>query len=256
MPCVYSRYVVYESPCQVFLSGVVPVLDVQRCALGMRLWGWKVFQFRCECPMACSQDWHIQKGILEAIPNSNLVSQKHRRLGEAVVVVPLRLTKTPVTSRLPSWTPTPPSRTLDIQPTSANIPPSTQSRKSWLLCQTLSNGVPWARLNSRSLCNLPQLLRLGILDNSPFCPNLPVLRPDWGTRERQGHEPSRVPCCTSITADMSSSTSVGFLSRGSSGNSSNMRGLVQFIADLRNARARELEEKRINKELANIRFVP
>ena len=32
-----------------------------------------------------------------------------------------------------------------------------------------------------------------------------------------------------------------------------MRGLVQFIADLRNARARELEEKRINKELANIR---
>jgi AP-2 complex subunit alpha len=35
-----------------------------------------------------------------------------------------------------------------------------------------------------------------------------------------------------------------------------MRGLVQFIADLRNARARELEEKRINKELANIRWVP
>jgi hypothetical protein len=34
-----------------------------------------------------------------------------------------------------------------------------------------------------------------------------------------------------------------------------MRGLVQFIADLRNARARELEEKRINKELANIRLV-
>lgn len=32
-------------------------------------------------------------------------------------------------------------------------------------------------------------------------------------------------------------------------------GLVQFIADLRNARARELEEKRINKELANIRYV-
>lgn len=30
-------------------------------------------------------------------------------------------------------------------------------------------------------------------------------------------------------------------------------GLVSFIADLRNARARELEEKRINKELANIR---
>ncbi|EER28372.1 hypothetical protein D8B26_004705 [Coccidioides posadasii str. Silveira] len=35
--------------------------------------------------------------------------------------------------------------------------------------------------------------------------------------------------------------------------STTMRGLVQFIADLRNARARELEEKRINKELANIR---
>ncbi|KAK6585907.1 hypothetical protein PZA11_000964 [Diplocarpon coronariae] len=34
-----------------------------------------------------------------------------------------------------------------------------------------------------------------------------------------------------------------------------MRGLVQFIADIRNARARELEEKRINKELANIRLV-
>jgi AP-2 complex subunit alpha len=52
---------------------------------------------------------------------------------------------------------------------------------------------------------------------------------------------------------MNSSGPVGFLNRGSSGNSSNMRGLVQFIADLRNARARELEEKRINKELANIR---
>lgn len=31
------------------------------------------------------------------------------------------------------------------------------------------------------------------------------------------------------------------------------KGLVSFIADLRSARARELEEKRINKELANIR---
>ncbi|RDL40804.1 uncharacterized protein BP5553_00783 [Venustampulla echinocandica] len=48
------------------------------------------------------------------------------------------------------------------------------------------------------------------------------------------------------------SSAAGFLSRGSSGDK-NMRGLVQFIADLRNARARELEEKRINKELANIR---
>lgn len=54
---------------------------------------------------------------------------------------------------------------------------------------------------------------------------------------------------------MASSAAVGFLGRGSSGNNSNMRGLVQFIADLRNARARELEEKRINKELANIRLV-
>ncbi|KAG6003732.1 hypothetical protein E4U21_001785 [Claviceps maximensis] len=44
----------------------------------------------------------------------------------------------------------------------------------------------------------------------------------------------------------------GFLGRSGNGNAS-MRGLVQFIADLRNARARELEEKRINKELANIR---
>ena len=54
---------------------------------------------------------------------------------------------------------------------------------------------------------------------------------------------------------MASSAAAGFLSRGNSGNNGNMRGLVQFIADLRNARARELEEKRINKELANIRFV-
>lgn len=55
--------------------------------------------------------------------------------------------------------------------------------------------------------------------------------------------------------NMASSAAAGFLSRGNSGNGSNMRGLVQFIADLRNARARELEEKRINKELANIRSV-
>nr|POF04090.1 ap-2 complex subunit alpha [Quercus suber] len=39
----------------------------------------------------------------------------------------------------------------------------------------------------------------------------------------------------------------------SSSKDNTMRGLVTFIADLRNARARELEEKRINKELANIR---
>ncbi|KAK8038850.1 hypothetical protein PG993_007261 [Apiospora rasikravindrae] len=52
---------------------------------------------------------------------------------------------------------------------------------------------------------------------------------------------------------MASSAAAGFLGRSSSSNS-NMRGLVQFIADLRNARARELEEKRINKELANIRL--
>ncbi|KAH6656353.1 adaptin N terminal region-domain-containing protein [Truncatella angustata] len=51
---------------------------------------------------------------------------------------------------------------------------------------------------------------------------------------------------------MASSAAAGFLGRSSSSNA-NMRGLVQFIADLRNARARELEEKRINKELANIR---
>jgi AP-2 complex subunit alpha len=52
---------------------------------------------------------------------------------------------------------------------------------------------------------------------------------------------------------MASSAAAGFLGRGNSGGQQNMRGLVQFIADLRNARARELEEKRINKELANIR---
>ncbi|KAG8963501.1 hypothetical protein FRC03_002911 [Tulasnella sp. 419] len=34
---------------------------------------------------------------------------------------------------------------------------------------------------------------------------------------------------------------------------SNMRGLTQFIADIRASRVRELEEKRINKEMANIR---
>lgn len=33
-----------------------------------------------------------------------------------------------------------------------------------------------------------------------------------------------------------------------------MKGLVRFIADLRNARARDLETKRINQELANIRL--
>ena len=53
---------------------------------------------------------------------------------------------------------------------------------------------------------------------------------------------------------MASSAAAGFLGRSNT-NGSNMRGLVQFIADLRNARARDLEEKRINKELANIRFV-
>lgn len=40
---------------------------------------------------------------------------------------------------------------------------------------------------------------------------------------------------------------------GNTSKDNTMRGLVSFIADLRNARARELEEKRINKELANIR---
>ncbi|KAF2724567.1 Adaptor protein complex AP-2 alpha subunit [Polychaeton citri CBS 116435] len=49
----------------------------------------------------------------------------------------------------------------------------------------------------------------------------------------------------------------GLFNRGIGGSGSSkdgtMRGLVSFIADLRNARARELEEKRINKELANIR---
>lgn len=45
----------------------------------------------------------------------------------------------------------------------------------------------------------------------------------------------------------------GLFSRSNSSNVPTMRGLVSFIADLRNARARELEEKRINKELANIR---
>lgn len=53
---------------------------------------------------------------------------------------------------------------------------------------------------------------------------------------------------------MASATGGSLFSRGnSSSNQNTMRGLVSFIADLRNARARELEERRINKELANIR---
>ncbi|KAF2457769.1 adaptin N terminal region-domain-containing protein [Lineolata rhizophorae] len=53
---------------------------------------------------------------------------------------------------------------------------------------------------------------------------------------------------------MASAPGGGLFSRsGGSNSASTMRGLVSFIADLRNARARELEEKRINKEKANIR---
>lgn len=55
------------------------------------------------------------------------------------------------------------------------------------------------------------------------------------------------------SSKLASAAAAGFLGRSSAGNNSSMRGLVQFIADLRNARARDLEEKRINKELANIR---
>lgn len=33
----------------------------------------------------------------------------------------------------------------------------------------------------------------------------------------------------------------------------NMKGLARFITDLRNAKERELETKRVNHELANIR---
>jgi len=32
-----------------------------------------------------------------------------------------------------------------------------------------------------------------------------------------------------------------------------MLNIIQFIADIRGARVKELEEKRINKEMANIR---
>lgn len=52
---------------------------------------------------------------------------------------------------------------------------------------------------------------------------------------------------------MSAASAIFNRGMGSSGKDNTMRGLVSFIADLRNARARELEEKRINKELANIR---
>lgn len=54
---------------------------------------------------------------------------------------------------------------------------------------------------------------------------------------------------------MAAAAATAIFSRGSNSSSkeNTMRGLVSFIADLRNARARELEEKRINKELANIR---
>ncbi|CAN9094201.1 Adaptor protein complex AP-2 alpha subunit [Alternaria alternata] len=57
----------------------------------------------------------------------------------------------------------------------------------------------------------------------------------------------------SVTSKMAARAGGGLFSREQSGNVPTMRGLVSFIADLRNARARELEEKRINKELANIR---
>jgi AP-2 complex subunit alpha len=61
----------------------------------------------------------------------------------------------------------------------------------------------------------------------------------------------------SVSAKMAAASGKGGLfSRSSnSGDVPTMRGLVSFIADLRNARARELEEKRINKDLANIRWV-
>ncbi|KAL1799783.1 hypothetical protein ACET3X_000125 [Alternaria dauci] len=59
----------------------------------------------------------------------------------------------------------------------------------------------------------------------------------------------------SVTSKMAARAGGGLFSREQSGNVPTMRGLVSFIADLRNARARELEEKRINKELANIRCV-
>ncbi|KAH5060311.1 AP-2 complex subunit alpha [Parastagonospora nodorum] len=57
----------------------------------------------------------------------------------------------------------------------------------------------------------------------------------------------------SLPSKMGAGGGGGLFSRNQSGNVPTMRGLVSFIADLRNARARELEEKRINKELANIR---
>ncbi|KAF4553702.1 Adaptin N terminal region-containing protein 3 [Elsinoe fawcettii] len=52
---------------------------------------------------------------------------------------------------------------------------------------------------------------------------------------------------------MATTASGSLFARGNNSSQNTMRGLVSFIADLRNARARELEEKRINKELANIR---
>ncbi|KNG49460.1 ap-2 complex subunit alpha [Stemphylium lycopersici] len=59
----------------------------------------------------------------------------------------------------------------------------------------------------------------------------------------------------SVTSKMAARAGGGLFGREQSGNVPTMRGLVSFIADLRNARARELEEKRINKELANIRWL-
>ncbi|KAL8665431.1 MAG: hypothetical protein Q9168_007708 [Polycauliona sp. 1 TL-2023] len=92
-------------------------------------------------------------------------------------------------------------------------------------------------------------------------------RPVWGNQlcdwlRGRGHEPPRAqsisshliqPVSPGVSCKLATAAAAGFLGRGTSGNPSSMRGLVQFIADLRNARARELEEKRINKELANIR---
>ncbi|KAK7566238.1 adaptin N terminal region-domain-containing protein [Phyllosticta paracitricarpa] len=93
---------------------------------------------------------------------------------------------------------------------------------------------------------------------SPTQPNPPHTRAAqpltlWRTPAVGEAKTHSTPPPSTLATMASNSGSGGLFSRGNSGPQNSMRGLVSFIADLRNARARELEEKRINKELANIR---
>lgn len=58
---------------------------------------------------------------------------------------------------------------------------------------------------------------------------------------------------SSAFGKMVSQASNNISGAGPGNNKDDMRGLTQYIADLRACRVRELEEKRINKEMAHIR---